>query len=470
MIRTFSARLRVLGRSPIGRSRSLAADAGDTLIEVLISALLVALIVVGTFTGLNSTNKTTSLDRARSQADALAEQNEEQLRSEPIKKLDELEGHPETETVKENGSTYTIVSTAQYVSDATATASCTSSSGKAEYLQTTSKVTSPLIGVGKSVEETSIISPPPSAALIMQVQESGTALSGATATATGPSTAPVTHTLTTSASGCAIFALLPGSYELNVSETGYVDPDGYTESNKDPSLSSESTAYVPAEVTVKPTAYNFGRAGKFEVKFSGATEGDSFVAHNTGMTGMTFRTFGTPATYSSTVKSPTTIFPFTTKYTVYAGTCEADLPTKNSGAAPPEVLVTGGATVPVTVVEPPVNFVVKNGTEVGAKAGSAILGASGITTDEGCATTRTFETNSSGSMVHQGLPYGKYAICVSSGVGAAAKKWEGKFENNGPTGPKSIVWTNGKTVEHAIYLDTAGTLPLPEGTTTGECP
>ncbi len=52
---------------------------------MLVSALLVGLIVVGTFSGLNSTNRATSLDRARSQADALAEHDEEQLRSEPIK-------------------------------------------------------------------------------------------------------------------------------------------------------------------------------------------------------------------------------------------------------------------------------------------------------------------------------------------------------------------------------------------------
>src|SRR5580700_12128098 len=103
MIRTFSAKLRVLGRSSIGRW-SWASERGDTLIEVLISAVLIALIVVGTLTGLDSTNKATARDRARSQADALAEHAEEQLRSEPINKLAALtESRPLTETVTENG-------------------------------------------------------------------------------------------------------------------------------------------------------------------------------------------------------------------------------------------------------------------------------------------------------------------------------------------------------------------------------
>src|SRR5580700_5729980 len=97
MIRTFSAKLRVLGRSSIGRW-SWASERGDTLIEVLISAVLVALIVIGTLTGLDSTNKATSLQRARSQADALAEQDEERLHSLPVNSLLALETNPETNT------------------------------------------------------------------------------------------------------------------------------------------------------------------------------------------------------------------------------------------------------------------------------------------------------------------------------------------------------------------------------------
>ncbi len=58
------------------------------------------------------------------------------------------------------------------------------------------------------------------------------------------------------------------------------------------------------------------------------TEGDSFVVFNTGLTA--FKTFGTVGSYGKTVKSNKTLFPFTSKYVVYAGTCESDLPTANN--------------------------------------------------------------------------------------------------------------------------------------------
>jgi Tfp pilus assembly protein PilV len=461
MMRTFSARLRVLGRSSIGgRShtraracevlgathRSLAAEAGDTLLEVLVSALLLGLIVVGTFSGLNSTNRATSLDRARSQADALAEQNEEQLRAEPIKKLYELESHPRTENVTEGKTTYTIETTARYIEDATATASCTSSSAKeANYLQTTSKVTSPLIGAGKSVEETSIISPPAGSSLVVQVTEAGAPIQGAEVVATGPAPATTTHELETSVNGCAILALPPGEYNIDASKSGYVDPNGYKHTNEDSSGSVTHSVYIPAENTSK-VGYNLGLAGTLEVKFEAKltkgsaatpTEGDSFVAFNTGMTKpRPFPIPFTPGIYSTTVTSPATIFPFkSSKYTIYAGTCEADLPSTNGVplVEAEEQEVAPGSTTKTKVRLGPVNIKVWGGFSSSNK-GKEIGGAAGYTNDTGCNVKRTFTTNLSipvGAMPHPGLPFGKYTMCV----GSSTNRWEGTFENNSVNGP-----------------------------------
>jgi Tfp pilus assembly protein PilV len=461
----------VIAHAATPARRRLASQAGDTLIEVIVSALLVALIVVGTFSGLDSTNKATSLDRARSQADALAEHAEEQLRSEPIKKLTEMtESHPIVETVTENGSKYTITSTAQFISDATSTSSCTSTSTKADYLQTTSKVTSPLIGSGKSVEETGIISPPAGSALIVQVQESGTALQGALAVAKGPSPATTSYELETSSKGCAILAVPPGEYNIYVSKTGYVDPNGYENTHEDTGGSVTRSVYIPAETTSK-LGYNLGLAGTLAVGFTGSTpaEGDTFTAFNTGMTSPS--PFGTAGTYSTTVESAKKIFPFTTKYTVYAGSCEADLPTKNLQSSNPEVLVEPGKTGSIKVPLPPVNYVVKSGLKAGTQEGHT-LEAKGSTTD-GCSTKRTFVTNSTtGAPTRPGLPYGKYEICVGGEIGTTEKKWIGTVENNSPTGPSSSKWTNGETSSHIIYLglEPSGT-PTGTGTvSSGSCP
>jgi Tfp pilus assembly protein PilV len=435
--------------------RSLAAEAGDTLLEVIVSALLLGLIVVGTFSGLNSTNRATSLDRARSQGDALAEHAEEQLRSEPIKRLTELtESHPLEETVRENGNTYTIVSTAQYISDATATSSCTSSSAKADYIQTTSTVTSPLIGAGKSVQENGIISPPAGSALIVQVTESGTALQGAEVVASGPSPASTNYELETSVNGCAILAVPPGEYNIYVSKSGYVDPNGFKNTHEDTGGSVTRSVYIPAENTSK-VGYNLGRAGTLQVKFvegssATPTEGDSFVAFNTGMTKpRPFPEPFTPGSYSTTVTSPTTIFPFKTKYTVYAGTCEADLPSAND--VPPiaseEPEVTPGSTTPATVRLGPVNIKVMSGYGSGVlHEGNVVSTATGSTTD-GCGAKRSFTSTPGGALPHPGLPFGKYSMCVGATIAGTEQKWETTtpFENNSITGPQSTSWTNGKT-------------------------
>ncbi|HEY5044560.1 MAG TPA: carboxypeptidase-like regulatory domain-containing protein [Solirubrobacteraceae bacterium] len=479
MMRTFSARLRNLSRSSIGFSaRSLASDAGDTLIEVVVSALLLGLIVVGTLTGLNSANRATSLDRARSQADALAQQDEDQLRSEPINKLSELSETHEAvlHEVDAGGTTYKISSTAKYVADSTATASCTSTSEKADYIQTASKVTWGSLGTGKPVVETSIISPPADSALIVQVTgASGEAVPNMNVTATGPTNISTT----TSADGCAILAVLPGEYKLNVNKLRYVDPNGYENSDEDPPLSA-SSLYVVAETTVKK-GYEFAEAGALEVSFENSstklpTVGDSFMAVNTAMS-PTSRTFPKvwTGTYTEKLSSPKTIFPFTSnKYSVYAGTCEADNPhvVNSANAEPTAIGVSPGETAKPTVGLPPVNIEVMSGTEAGANKGTPVVGATGIITDKGCGTTRSFTTAAGGVLPHPNLPFGKYTLCVES----AGRKWESnEFANNTTAGPFPENWTeDGLTAGKAaiIYMGTSpsGTPSHTSPTSPTPCP
>jgi Tfp pilus assembly protein PilV len=391
----------------------LTSEAGDTLIEVTISALLVAVITVATLSGLDSTNRSTALQRSRSQANALAEQNEEQLRSEPLKKLYEMEGHPETKTVTEGKTVYTIETSATYIADTTGTTSCTSSAAKADYLQTTSKVTWPTLGVGKPVIETGIISPPAGSTLIVQVSQSGTPLQGATVTATGPAPETATHTLETSINGCAILAVSPGEYAINASKSGYVDPNGYANTSEDSAVTQ--SVYIAAETTAKE-GYYLAHPGKVEVSFTGGESGDTFVAFNTGMS--TIKKFGTVESYKTSLASTNTLYPFSTKYTVYAGTCESDKPSTIQSEN--EVLVPAAGTGTTSLTLPQVKLKVYAGTS--GSPGALVNGASGSILDEGCGTTRYFTTNSSGAMPRQGMPYGNYSLCVTAKVGSPAKQ------------------------------------------------
>jgi len=493
MIRTFSARLRVLGRSSIGRpipSTILASEAGDSLIEVLMSAILVALIVIALFNGFDVTSRATASERARAQADALAQQAEDQLRGLPLSSLIKLELEPRVEEVTQNGTKYKITSTAQYVSDATATASCNSSAASASYLRTTSTVTWASLGVRKPVAESGIISPPPGSALIVQVTNAASeGVAGMTVTATGPAPAATANTLTTATNGCAILALLPGEYSINVSQANYVDENWYTESKNDPH--STHSVYLTAENSIKEP-YRFDRAGILEAEFkteSAASEGDSFVAFNSGMTSIpTFRAIPSPSTlgtYTPTIKSPKTVFPFTgeAKYAVYAGTCEANNPkTVNPANTVEEVLVPAGGTKKVTLTQPPINIRVMSGTKAGeATQGIKVENATGTLVEpkheeseehSGCGETRKFPNTPKGALPHPGMPFGEYTLCVFGGASgpAAKRKYTTRlFENSTPAGPTELELAeiaNGGVVKEGpknvavIYMGSGAAAPL----------
>ena len=473
----------------------LASQAGDTIIEVLISALLVGLIVVATLTGFNVTAGASATERARAQADALAQQAEERLRSLPLARLEALQVEPLVEEVTQNGAKYKIVSTAEYHLEE-GTSSCNSSSTKAGYYRTSSTVTGPWQSTKSPVVETGIISPPPGSALLIQVvNNADEGQSGMTVTATGPATEPAVHTLTTTSYGCAIFAVKPGEYTINVSRLGYVDQNWYKESKEDPH--TVHSVYLTAESSAKEE-YLFDEAGSLAVKFStessASPEGDSFVAVNSQMASPAFRAIGTVGKYAPELKSEATVFPFAkTQYTVYAGTCEANNPHEvNAANTDQTVTVPRGSKAEVkTLTEPPINIRVMSGKEKGVNAGKAIENATVTLTDEGkgCENIkRTFKTNAKGELTHPGLPFGEYVLCVTGGkeggVNKEAPETKGlakdkkyttsRFANNLATGPSELAHiTNGgaetfegKTFAY-IYMESGS----PPGTLTNgeEC-
>jgi Tfp pilus assembly protein PilV len=419
-----------------GATRGLAArrlppagsDSGDTLIEVVISAALISLVVIAVLFGLDSTNRATANSRARSQADALAQQDEERLRSEPIKKLTELE---RKENVTVGATTYTITTTAKYIADATSTASCSSSVPTADYLKTISTVTWPSMGPSGSVIETGEISPPADSALIVRVEDAGAPLAGAKVVAKGPAPSSSAHELETSLSGCAILALPPGEYTINVSKMGYVDPNGYANTEADKSVTK--AVYLPAETTSKE-GYYLAPASKLQVTFTEAgkpaSASDSVVYFNTGMAH--YESFPEPATletYSPTIE-PTNIFPFTTKYTVYAGSCEADLPTRNGQSSNPEVLVPAGEPAPVSVPLAPIDISVLESKALPAPVQNATV----ILEDTGCKALRKLSTTSAGVLNRPGMPFGTYSLCVTATVAGKQREDTVPIENNNANG------------------------------------
>lgn len=209
-------RTRVLG--------CLCAERGDTLIEVLVAALLGVLIASGTLVGYEQLSQVTGDQRQRAQADSLAQQDQARLQGLAVSALASsgLGTGNQTTTQQVNGTTYTIASASTFAS-AGGSQSCTSSgTTTAAVVQTTSTVSwSPNNNGRGPVVVKGLISPPQGGSLIVRVANSVGALAGATITLSGGPSSPLP--LVTNVNGCAVFGgLAGGAYTVTASDTGYV--------------------------------------------------------------------------------------------------------------------------------------------------------------------------------------------------------------------------------------------------------
>jgi hypothetical protein len=427
---------------------TLRSDAGDTLIEVLASALVVGIMVIGTFTGLTATQHASALGRARSQAQALAEKDEERLRGEPISQLTALSGTTKTSEVKIKGSAvnaaYTITSKVTYISEK-GTSDCATEASEGFY-RTISEVTW-TGNKGPAIVETGSIAPPAGATLIVRVEgaEKGEGVEGMNVTTTGPGSSGSTYAQATTGEGCALFGPFEegGEYTVNISRSGYVNQDWYAELKSDPA--EKLTWNLLTNVATK-AAYRFAPAGTLKANLA--------TAQPTGLTGgpatlltkpwtapetkvlnlMVSNTEGMKPELRALLKTNTLrtgpltsespgVFPFPTKYAVYAGTCEANSPAKFT-ATPAEVKVPPNGTGETEVKLPTMIVEAYNGNE--EKATEAIkwseaakLGKFYIK-DQGCsptekreipAVTTESELQSQGDLKTPGVPYGKYTVC-----------------------------------------------------------
>ena len=333
----------------------LRAQAGDTLIEVLVAALLVALIATASLAGYGTVAHIAGTQRNEAQAATLAQQDEARLRGLTINQLSgSLGNNGSTNGVSTviGGTTYKVVSKSQFISGSSGLSSCsTGSTTAADVVQTTSTVTWTPNNDGRApVIVHGLITPAQGGSLIVSAtDQSGAGLAGLTATITGPSS--VTP-LTTDAGGCAVFAgLAGGTYTATYSAPGgYVDKNGNAPASWSGPVTNTQTA------TATPLV--LGQAGVISATFTTFFNGsahpataDTFVATNSNA-GIAPRVFGTDSTpinnaFASTVTSPTsppTVYPFTNPYSVYAGTCAANQ-WATTPPAIPTALVTPGATV-----------------------------------------------------------------------------------------------------------------------------
>lgn len=341
------------------------------MIEVVVAALIVALIAAATFVGFGAVAHVAGAQRHQVQANELAQQDEQRLRGLSVTELSAIEPAGSTtlasaqlygnasyqETV--DSEVYTVASVAKFVSASSGGLSCTTGgSGTADYVETSSTVRWGINNDGRQpVVENSLLSPPSGGGLITSATNAnGAALPGVTISVEGPGSSTNTQTLTTDANGCAVFAgLVGGTYTVTASDTGYETDTGLT-------TPSQSVILV-AGATQTLQAFQLGQSwiqATFLTSINGAAQTpinwDAFTIDNTNYT----QSYGTVGTYASPVSS-SSLYPAT--YNAYAGTCTADDPGGSTGTTgltgqtgatytDPTVGTTAGATGSVAVIVP----------------------------------------------------------------------------------------------------------------------
>jgi type II secretory pathway pseudopilin PulG len=399
----------------------LRSQEGFGLVETLTAAIMVVILAAGTFTAVQSMTQAGAQERTRATAHAVAQADQSRMRN---MKIDQLANYSETRTVTDGGTEFEVKSSAQYVSDATGTASCGTDDASADYIRISSSVKWPSIESRPAVLLQSTISPPngsispDSGALAVRVEDAaGNGIEGIGISGTG--TTPFDGA--TNELGCVIFGnLQSGNYQLLASTGGLVDRDG------SPPV-AKTTSVIPFATNVVVLQYD--QPGAIDVDFTTDLTGtlqpssaDSVIVFNTGMSVERIEgTIGSPVS-SMTVPS---LFPFSSPDAVYAGACVGNNPNPTGQDPPPasqaNVLVQPGGTVSATVQLPALDLQVRDGSSSG-NPGSRVTGAQVVIKDDNCddgagqPITRTFTTNSQGELDDPGLPHSRYDICASDGT------------------------------------------------------
>ncbi len=316
-------RLRLLAR----------AEDGFTIIEVVMSAVLVVLIAGGVMTGIDAAGRSSADLRHRSQAQELANQDQERMRGMSSLQLASLD---ETRPVTVDGTNYQVHSTGQFLTHSGGGTSCGGQSA-ADYIKVVSTVDWPPLNRRPPVVAQSIITPPIGGTMLIRVpDENGNGVPGAALTVDGPER----FSLTTGSDGCAILpAVQTGDYTITASKAGYIDHDGNS--------SVTAQARATTSDTAIPQLDALGQAGAIDARFSTQVGTTTYTNQRApalswynldAYNGVSQNRTATAANGSASILThPTnlTLFPFavagnyTNNWTVWGGRCIDAKPPSN---------------------------------------------------------------------------------------------------------------------------------------------
>jgi Tfp pilus assembly protein PilV len=446
-------------------------EEGFALLEVIVSAALLAVMVIAVFTTFDVTNRVSARDKMRAVAASLAQDEQERLRSMPVRLLSSTMADKgaiaaPTSPYSVDKVPYKITSTVSWLRDDTQSTSCTTNGAAADYMKIVTTVAPTANSFAtKPVTVSSVVTPPGGAFgagqgsyALTVVGADGNGKSGVNVSLSGVG-AGVTRV--TDTAGCAFFGYQPvGNYTATVAYPGYVDRDGNTTATVPATIAAEamSTASVKYDAAGSITTNFVTQKLAADGSLPTTNNATDFVTSksryvtlaNSGMSAAKQPGSATAASASFTNAS---LFPFSDGYAIYAGNCTGARPTTqipaigSRPAAPVnQVATAAGATVNVLV--PAISFtVLKSGTDP-TKNQLQNAKVRLTPTSTGCAGTFDLGgpgavTQANGRVADPGTPFGTYSYCVQGdlgdGQGNRFKKSVIDIDDTGAAGAKVVV-------------------------------
>jgi type II secretory pathway pseudopilin PulG len=428
-------------RRRAGRLRMLASsESGFTIIEVVVSAIMLVTISGAAATALIATNNFSSEERHRSQADELAQQDQERMKGMSAKSLS---GYSWVRNVTYDGTSYQIDSKGKFLSNTGNTSCGSSGNGAAAYVRITSKVDW-IDGAGNAhwsytgrppVVQESLVTPPTGGTILVKTKDQNNAnLAGVSVTATGPDT----QTASTDDDGCVVLAAMDvGDYALTLGGN-FVDVNGTQAADIDiptTAVSGTGTSFPigsPFQLGVPGLVSGFFRTQFSSTDVRTDQKAPALSWFNAGMTnGSQNHTVGTSG--SPAVRTPTTsinstgppwnLFPFnngtsgnyTNNYQVWAGSCDTDQPPAANRTS--TTVSPGGWAIPSGangILEPSLKIRISYGTTgtYVTPAHIKLTDACGLTWSPQIRPTDA-STGTQGHLAFPGQPYSSsYTVCA----------------------------------------------------------
>ena len=397
------------------RRRTPHGNEGFALIEVLVSALILAIVAGAVLSLLQATTRSAASERQHAEAYSLAQEDQARLRSLRLSSLNHLsQSTPRTL----EGTVFTVKSEGVFFNNTKRQPSnCTTGETSADYVRITSSVS--WSGSSNPVVVTSIVSPsngsldPNHGTLVVTAKKVGSvALAGLGLSGKGPGT----FSGATDSTGCANFSDLPaGNYKVTPSGAGLVGTDGLAPHETEVGVSAGATNTLALQ-------YDYGAS--IPVEFEYAAGGglfkpaklDSAYVQNTGGSAA----YWNPIKARELKLTASPIYPFPAEDSIWAGSCSSNNPGATGTVGH---LFKSGEVVstPIKLKVPALEITVKKGT-------TALSNATVTITDEKCndpstkePLVRTYVSETSGHQSSSntgspeyGLPYSTYKICASA--------------------------------------------------------